>query len=126
MNEKLDIATHRVTRVDKENQRFYTKGDANKDEDSAPVHFENVIGVPQFSIPYLGFVSDFVQNPPGTYITIALGLLLIVLIFLPDILGKGEKKDEKDEKKAEEKPEEKAEAAPGKEADQKPEDKPEE
>ena len=64
VNEDLVVGTHRVVRVDAENQRFYTKGDANEIEDQNPVHFNNVIGVPQFSIPKLGYVSDFVQNPP--------------------------------------------------------------
>ena len=60
INEDLAIGTHRVVRVDAENQRFYTKGDANQVEDQAPVHYNNVIGVPKFSIPKLGYVSDFV------------------------------------------------------------------
>lgn len=88
LNEDLVVATHRVVRVDAENNRFYTKGDANEIEDQAPVHFNNVIGVPQFSIPKLGYVSDFVQNPPGTYITLGIGALLILLVFIPDLFGK--------------------------------------
>ncbi len=93
LNEDLVVATHRVVRVDAENQRFYTKGDANEIEDSDPVHFNNVIGVPQFSIPKLGYVSDFVQNPPGMYITIGVGIVLILLVFLPDMIGKKKKED---------------------------------
>ena len=88
LNEDLVVATHQVVRIDAENQRFYTKGLANEIEDSDPVHFKNVIGVPQFSIPKLGYVSDFVQNPPGTYITVGAGIILIFLVFLPDLLGK--------------------------------------
>ncbi len=94
LNEDLVVATHRVVRVDAENQRFYTKGDANQIEDRDPVHFKNVIGVPKFSIPKLGYVSDFVQHPPGMYITIGIGVLLILLVFLPDMLAK--KKPEED------------------------------
>ena len=96
VNEDLVVGTHRVVRVDAENQRFYTKGDANQIEDQNPVHFNNVIGVPQFSIPKLGYVSDFVQNPPGMYITIAVGILLILAVFLPDMLGK-KKQEAEDE-----------------------------
>ena len=94
LNEQLDVATHQVVRVDAENQHFYTKGLANEIEDSEPVHFKNVIGVPQFSIPKLGYVSDFVQNPPGTYITIGVGIILILLVFVPDMLKKKPKQDE--------------------------------
>lgn len=88
LNEELVVATHRVVRVDAENERFYTKGDANDVEDAEPVHYKNVVGVPQFSIPVLGYVSDFVQNPPGMYITIGIGIVLLILVFLPDLLGK--------------------------------------
>ena len=95
LNENLVVATHRVVKVDAEKNCFYTKGDANKIEDSEPVHFKNVIGVPKFSIAKLGYVSDFVQNPPGMYITVAVVLALILLVFLPDILTKFKKiKDE--------------------------------
>ena len=93
LNEDLVVATHRVIEVDVENQHFYTKGDANEIADSEPVHFNNVIGVPQFSIPLLGYVSDFIQNPPGTYITVGVGAVLILLVFLPDFMGK-KKQDE--------------------------------
>ena len=95
VNEDLVVGTHRVVRVDAENQRFYTKGDANEIEDQSPVHFNNVIGVPRFSIPKLGYVSDFVQHPPGTYITVGVGVLLILAVFLPDLIKK--KKPEEDD-----------------------------
>ena len=94
LNEDLVVATHRVVRIDAENQRLYTKGLANEIEDSDPVHFNNVIGVPQFSIPKLGYVSDFVQNPPGMYITIGVGIILILAVFLPDMIGKKKNEDE--------------------------------
>ena len=83
-NENLVVATHRVVRVDAEHQCFYTKGDANEIEDNDPVHFNNVIGVPQFSIPKLGYVSDFVKNPPGTYIAIAALAVMAVFAFMPE------------------------------------------
>lgn len=99
LNEDLVVATHQVVRVDAENQRFYTKGLANEIEDQDPVHFNNVIGVPQFSIPKLGYVSDFVQNPPGMYITIGVGIILILIVFVPDMISK-KKKDEDPEVEA--------------------------
>ncbi len=94
LNEDLVVATHRVVRIDAENQRLYTKGLANEIEDSDPVHFNNVIGVPKFSIPKLGYVSDFVQNPPGMYITIGVGIILILAVFLPDMISKKKNEDE--------------------------------
>ena len=94
LNEDLVVATHRVVRIDAEKQHFYTKGDANEIEDSDPVHFNNVLGVPKFSIPKLGYVSNFVQNPPGLYMTIGALAVLIAVVFLPDLIGK--KKEEED------------------------------
>lgn len=99
LNEDLVVATHRVVRIDAENQRFYTKGDANQIEDSEPVHFNNVIGIPQFAIPKLGYVSDFIQNPPGMYITIGIGIVLVIAVFVPDMISK-KKKDDQDETNA--------------------------
>ena len=97
VNENLVVGTHRVVRVDTANKHFYTKGDANDIEDREPVHFNNVIGVPKFSIPMLGYVSDFVQNPPGMYITIAVGTVLILAVFLPDMIGKKKKEEENED-----------------------------
>lgn len=91
LNEDLVVATHRVVRIDAQKQQLYTKGDANEIEDNDPVYFKNVIGVVRFSVPMLGYVSDFVQNPPGMYITVAAGAVLIVLVFLPDLLTKRKK-----------------------------------
>ena len=88
LNEDLVVATHRVVRVDAEKQRFYTKGDANETEDGTPVHYNNVIGIPQFAIPGLGYVSDFIQHPPGSYITIAAVAILLILTFAPDFMQK--------------------------------------
>lgn len=103
LNENLVVATHRVIRVDAENRHFYTKGDANETADAAPVHFNNLIGIPKFCIPKLGYVSDFVQNPPGTYIAIGTGMMLLAAMFLPDLLcGKNAQQENKEEKKQEE------------------------
>ncbi len=61
------VATHRVVEIVKDETdpnviRFRTKGDANEVEDGSLVHYKNVIGVPVFSIPYLGYVADFIQH----------------------------------------------------------------
>lgn len=88
LNENLVVATHRVIQIDGENRYFYTKGDANSTADAAPVHFNNLIGVPVFSLPLLGYVSAYIQNPPGIYVAIVFGILLIVAVILPDILNR--------------------------------------
>lgn len=88
------VATHRVVEIVKDENdptviRFRTKGDANEVEDGSLVHYKNVIGVPVFSIPYLGYVADFIQHPPGMYIAIAAGAVLLLLVLLPDLLHGG-------------------------------------
>lgn len=100
------VATHRIVGVvpDEEDPsvvRYRTKGDANDAEDGALVHYKNVIGSPVFTIPYLGYVANYIQNPPGTYIAISGGAVLMLLVFLPDLLSSDEeeKKTEKPKKK---------------------------
>lgn len=88
VNEDLVVATHRVIEIDVEKQHFYTKGDANETADASPVHFNNVIGIPKFSIPLLGYVSDYIQHPPGTYVAIGFVAVLIAAVFLPDMFRK--------------------------------------
>ena len=88
LNEQLVVATHRVVEIDSENRLFTTKGDRNETVDAAPVHFNNLIGTPVFHIPLLGYVSDFIQHPPGTYIAIGGVGLLVAAVFLPDLFKK--------------------------------------
>jgi signal peptidase len=97
-------STHRVISIDRQNQHFQTKGDANETPDGAPVHFKNLIGKPVFTIPLLGYVAHFIQHPPGMYIAIAIGAVLLILVFLPDLLKKndGKTNDKKEAKEPEE------------------------
>lgn len=98
------VVTHRIIEVlvdeeDPETIRYFTQGDANDVPDGMSVHYKNIIGKPVFSIPYLGYVSNYIQNPPGSYMAIAAGALLILLVFLPDIFAEDEssKKKEKEQ-----------------------------
>lgn len=97
------VATHRIVEVvpdetDSTVVRFKTKGDANEAEDGSLVHYKNVIGSPVFTIPQLGYVANYIQNPPGTYIAISAGAILLLLVFLPDLFG-GEDDKEKNPKR---------------------------
>lgn len=91
MLDENTVATHRITEVvpdenDTSVVRFRTKGDANDAEDGSLVHYKNVIGTPVFTIPYMGYVANYVQNPPGMYIAVAAGAMLLLMAFLPDLL----------------------------------------
>lgn len=65
---------------------YNTKGDANDYIDGAPVRYENVVGSPVFSIPYLGYLSSWLQTRQGMIIGISVALVLVILTFMPDIL----------------------------------------
>lgn len=95
------VATHRIVEVvpDEEDAavlRYRTKGDANDAEDGGLVHYKNVIGTPVFSIPKLGYFANYIQHPPGTYIAISVGAILLLLVFLPDLLFEDDKKPKED------------------------------
>lgn len=52
----------------------------------------NVFGKPVFTVPYLGYVAHFVQNPPGRYVAIGICIMLIFVTFFSGALEKAEKK----------------------------------
>jgi len=98
------VVTHRISRVlpdenDPEVIRFFTKGDANEAEDGMSVHYKNIIGSPVFSIPKLGYLAAYIQNPPGMYIAIAVGALMVMLVFLPDLFADDKKEKNKKSRK---------------------------
>ena len=108
VNDKT-VVTHRITEIlvdenDPDTHRYFTKGDANEAEDGTSTHYKNIIGKPIFSIPYLGYVSSYIQHPPGTYVALVACALMIFLVFLPDIFtfGEEEQKKETQEKSASE------------------------
>ena len=95
------VATHRVVEVVPDDEdptviRFCTKGDANDAVDGGLVHYKNVIGTPVFTIPYLGYLISYIQHPPGLYIAITAGAILVLLMFVPDILRAADKADQRD------------------------------
>lgn len=97
------VATHRIVGIvpdeeDPETIRFRTKGVANEQEDGGLVHYRNVIGKPVFTIPYLGYLASYIQEPPGTFVAIAAGAVLMLLVFLPDLFASDED-DSKAQKK---------------------------
>ena len=59
----------------------------------------NVFGKPIFSIPLLGYVASFVQNPPGKYVTIGICAFLILTALFD---SKPAKKSDEDQAPAEE------------------------
>lgn len=88
LNENSVVATHQVYAIDWENEFFYTQGIANVDSegniepDANPVYFGNLIGVPVFTVPALGYIAHYVTTAPGVYIFIGLIILLLLSLFM--------------------------------------------
>ena len=50
-----------------------------------------ILGTPVASIPYVGFLASYIQSPPGSYMAIGCGAVLLLLVLLPEIFGSNEK-----------------------------------
>lgn len=71
------LTTHRIVEIlQNDTTRFVTRGDANNVNDPNPVPEENVVGRVEGSVPYVGYLLNFVQTRQG----------LILLIFVPGVL----------------------------------------
>src|SRR3990167_9186605 len=73
--------THRVLEVNMVNGQtlITTKGDANEEQDPAPVPLRDVIGKVFFHIPGAGYVLDFARQPVGFALLIGLPAMMIVV-----------------------------------------------
>lgn len=71
--------THRVIKIwDNFPVYFQTKGDACGTMDPFSVPAKNVTGKMSFSLPYLGYIINFMKTPVGFFIPV--GLLLILYL----------------------------------------------
>ncbi|MGD8192669.1 signal peptidase I [Brevibacillus ginsengisoli] len=69
--------THRV--IDIVDGQLITKGDANDGKDTSPVSKDRVIGKVQYSVPYAGYVIEFIKSKLGMLLFLAgPGLYLII------------------------------------------------
>lgn len=73
--------THRIVEVQHvEGKTLYlTKGDANEESDPRSIPESSVVGRVFFSIPYLGYVLDFVKKPLGFALVIGVPAFLIIV-----------------------------------------------
>lgn len=90
-NDDKVVVTHRIMEievdpVDATVRRFKTKGDANASADAGLVHYENVLGTPAATVPLIGYFAHNIQQPPGIYIALVAGTLLLAWAFLPGTL----------------------------------------
>jgi len=79
-----ELITHRVQSID--GKTLVTKGDAAEDTDSWSVTLSDVRGVYLFRIPYVGYVTSFVQTKLGWFLAIIIPGALLVGWLAKDIV----------------------------------------
>ena len=79
-----ELVTHRVQSV--EGQTLVTKGDAVEDPDPWTVSMSDIRGIYLFKIPYVGYVTSFVQTKLGWFLMIIIPAMCLVLWLIKDIL----------------------------------------
>lgn len=90
------LVTHRVIGVDEENETYTTQGDANAIADGSAVSKSNVVGVPIFNIPKLGYLADKLSATSGKIIYITIIVVVTILMFMGDLIWSGNAEDSKE------------------------------
>lgn len=82
VQEDGQLVTHRILEVlgNGEQVQYVTKGDNNKEADLTPVLSENVVAeYSGFTIPYIGYFTEYAKSQKGTAILLIVpGLLLLI------------------------------------------------
>lgn len=75
------LVTHRISDSYAKNNEavFITKGDANETPDKLEVKYDRILGRQLFSIPYLGYILEFMKKPAGFALVAILPASTIVL-----------------------------------------------
>jgi len=64
--DRTSLTLHRVVKIEYEpGLRFVTKGDANNHPDIIPIKADLIVGSIAFTIPFLGYLTQFVRTPLG-------------------------------------------------------------
>lgn len=79
-----ELITHRVLSID--GKTLVTKGDATEDPDPWSVTMSAVRGVYLFKIPFVGYLTNFVQSKRGWFLTIIVPATLLVGWLVKDIV----------------------------------------
>ena len=84
-------ATHRIVELVPDEQdpayiRYRTKGDNNKTVDGTLVEPTAIVGKAVFCVPYLGYLAQYMQKTPGSYVVIIIGLIVIAYVVIVDII----------------------------------------
>jgi len=97
---KKELITHRVQSI--EGTALVTQGDAVEDPDPWSVAMSSVKGIYLFKIPYVGYVTSFVQTKLGWFLMIIIPATLLILWLAKDIVKEALSSDEKTSENKEE------------------------
>ncbi len=91
---------HRVVDIQVINgtYHFYTKGDANAQQDPYDRTPDEIIGVVVYRIPYVGNISLFLRTPTGM---VTIVLLFIAILVIPEFVCSEEEEEEAEEQDTE-------------------------
>ena len=81
---KKENITHRVQSID--GKTLVTKGDATEGPDPWSVTLSDVRGIYLFKVPYVGYLTSFIQTKLGWFLTIIIPGALLVFWLAKDIV----------------------------------------
>jgi len=81
-NQEITVI-HRVKDIN--GDQYTTKGDNNENEDSWTLFKSNILGTVIFTIPYLGYVIDFMKTPLGFGLVLGIPALILIISFIKRI-----------------------------------------
>lgn len=97
------VITHRVLEIKKNSGvlNFVTKGDANDAQDLELVPEENILGKVSFSIPYIGYLTEFTRSKKGIFLLLVVPGLVFIISELVNLFRMAGEYEEEQKKKAE-------------------------
>lgn len=95
------VITHRVLEINNDNGTlgFLTKGDANDAPDMEPVQGKNVLGKVSFSIPYIGYLTEFTRTKKGIILLLIVPGVIFIITELVNLFKMAEEYEEEQKKK---------------------------
>ena len=85
LNEQLDVVTHRVVSVDRQEGMVTTRGDANNAND-APSLWGNVVGKVVFTVPGVGYAMMWLNSTSGRIIALTAVAVVVLLCCLIHVI----------------------------------------
>jgi signal peptidase len=79
-----ELITHRTLSI--ESETLITKGDATEDADPWTATLSDVKGIYLFKIPYVGYLTSFIQTKLGWFLVIIIPAALLVCWLAKDIV----------------------------------------